>query len=142
MKFAFYKAPGSPLDRVIRFWMRGPYAHVEAVLADYGNGTYQCASSVPGVGVRIATLALPASDYDIVDGPGDAAKARAWFEARAGKAYDYVGLFGFVVRPATGDSRNKFWCSEACLEAIGFPEPWRYDPNGMHDIVTFLGTTK
>lgn len=68
VKFAFYKAPGSLLDKAIRWWMRGPYAHVEAILAENADGTYTIASAVPGIGVRIATnQALPASDWDIVD---------------------------------------------------------------------------
>jgi hypothetical protein len=137
MKFAFYKGRGTLLDRAIRWWMRGSYAHVEAVIADNGDGTYLCASSVPGTGVRIANIALPASDWDIVDGPGDVAGARAWFEARVGKAYDYLGLLGFVLRPATIDVRDKYWCSEACLLAIGYAGAWREDPNSMYDFITF-----
>lgn len=138
MKFAFYKAPGSILDKLIRFWMRGPYSHVEAILEDNGDGTYTIASSVPGIGMRIATnQTLPASDWDIVDGPGDPLAARAWFDSRRGAPYDYFGLFGFIIRPATGDDRGKWWCSEACLDCVGYSESWREDPNSMYGLVTF-----
>lgn len=138
MKFAFYKGAGTLLDSAIRWWMRGPYAHVEAILSDNGDGTYTIASSVPGIGVRIAeNQSLPASDWDIVDGPGDVDEARAWFDERNGAAYDYLGLLGFVIRPATGVDRGKYWCSEACLRAIGFPGAWRFDPNAMYGVVSF-----
>jgi hypothetical protein len=139
MKFAFYKAPGSIFDKLIRWWMRGPYAHVEAILEDNGDGSYTIASSVPGTGVRIATnQTLPERDWDIVDGPGDVAAARAWFEAHNGAAYDYIGLLGFVIRPVVGYVRKKFCCSRACLLSIGFPGSWRFDPNAMYDAVAFF----
>ncbi|MFM0165654.1 hypothetical protein PQR39_35130 [Paraburkholderia sediminicola] len=142
MKFAFYKAPGTLLDKLIRWWMRGPYAHVEAILDENADGTYTIASAVPGIGVRIAEKQpLPARDWDIVTGPGDATQARAWFEARAGKAYDYLGLLGFVLRPATIDARDKYWCSEACLLSIGYEGAWREDPNSMYSVVTFAATS-
>jgi hypothetical protein len=138
VKFAFYKASGSLLDRAIRLWMRGEYSHVEAILSENEDGTYTIASSVPGTGVRIAeNQSLPASDWDIVDGPGDAATARAWFEARAGKAYDYLGLFHFIVQPADFESKDKYFCSEACLLSIGYDGAWREDPNSAYNVVRF-----
>jgi hypothetical protein len=141
MKFAFYKGNATLLDKFIAWWMRGTYSHVEAILEEEASGTYTIASSVPGTGVRIATgQSLPASDWDIVDGPGDVAAARAWFEARVGKAYDYIGLFGFVLRPATIDAKDKYWCSEACLLSIGYQGAWREDPNSMYSVVSFAGS--
>lgn len=138
MKFAFYKGRHSLLDRVVSWWTRGPYSHVEAILEE-SDGVCTLASSVPGVGVRIEEgQVLLAADWDIVDGPGDAVAARAWFEAHTGQPYDYAGLLGFIVRPVIGASKRTFFCSEACLAAIGFPDPWRYDPNGMQDIVAFM----
>ncbi|RKP44690.1 hypothetical protein [Pararobbsia silviterrae] len=138
MKFAFYKGNSSLLDKLISWWMRGPYSHVEVILGEGPRGTYTIASSVPGIGVRIAThQTLPLDEWDIIDGPGNIDAARAWFEKRVGAPYDYVGLLGFVLRPATGDARGKYWCSEAALEAIGFPGAWRYDPNAMFDVITY-----
>lgn len=137
VKFAFYKAQGTLLDRLIRWWMRGSYSHMEVVLADNGDGTFLCASSAPGVGVRIVSMELPERDWDIVEGPGDAAQAHAWFAERINAPYDYIGLLGFILRPVTGDTRGKYWCSQACLEAIGYPGAWREDPNSAYDVVTF-----
>ncbi len=141
MKFAFYKAPGSFFDKLIRFWMHGPYAHVEVILEAEEGGTYTIASSVPGVGVRIASgQRLPASDWDIFDGPGDAVAARAWFEARVGKSYDYLGLFHFIVEPAAFESKDKYFCSEACLLSIGYEGAWREDPNSMASLIRYVGS--
>ncbi len=140
MKFAFYKASGSFLDKGIRFYMRGDYSHVEAILSENPDGTYECASAVPGSGVRIANITLPASDWDIIEAPGDVVASRAWFETHNGAAYDYIGLFGFVLRPAIECIKNKYWCSQACLESIGFIGAWREDPNSMYDLLSFAET--
>lgn len=138
MQFAFYKAPGSFLDKAIRFWMRGQYSHVEAILAFNTDGTFTCASSVPGVGVRIANIALPSSDWDIIEAPGDVVAARAWFEKHQGAAYDYIGLFGFIIRPAIQHTRKKYWCSQAVLRSIGYKGAWRDDPNSTADVLNFM----
>ncbi len=137
MKFAFYKAPGTILDKGIRLWMRGKYSHVEAILSELPDGTYECASAVPGVGVRIATIALPESDWDIIEAPGDVETSRDWFVTHNGAAYDYIGLFGFVLRPVVEYVRKRYWCSQACLLSIGFVNAWREDPNSMYDLLVF-----
>jgi len=132
MKFAFYRASGTVLDKIIRFWERGRYSHVEVVLADLGDGLFTVASSVPWIGVRIANIALPASDWDIVEATGDANAVHAWFATHVGAGYDYRGLFGFVLRRVVGD-KSKYFCSEAVATALGMNEPWRFDPNGLAD---------
>lgn len=142
MKFAFYKGKGSFLDGVIRFWMRGKYSHCEAILWEFYDGTYLCASSVPGTGVRVARIELPANVWDIVEGPGDPEAAADYANKRVGASYDYIGLFGFIIRPATGDNRGKWWCSEFCLDMIGFPDAWRYDPNAMYDVISYWGKSR
>jgi hypothetical protein len=138
VKIAFYKAPGTFLDKVIRWWEVGSYAHCEMVLQENTDGTYTIASAVPGIGVCIAeNQSLPASDWDFLTVPGDVNKVRAWFEAHAGNAYDYVGLFGFIIRPITIRVRKKFFCSRACLRSLGFKGAWRDDPNAMYDTCSF-----
>ena len=134
MKFAFYRGDGSLVDRAIRWWQRGPYSHVEAVLADNGDGTFECASSVRGTGVRIASISLPVAAWDLVEMPADVASVRAWFVAHVGASYDWLGIFGFVVRPVVAE-RNSYFCSEAVASALGISEPWRIDPNGLADLL-------
>ncbi len=134
MKVAFYKARGTLVDRAIRWWQRGPYSHVEAVLADNGDGTFECASSVRSAGVRVAPITLPSSDWDILDISADVDAVRAWFTAHAGARYDWMGIFGFVMRPIGGEP-GRYFCSEAIASALGIGEPWRLDPNALADVV-------
>lgn len=135
MKLAFYKGRGTVFDRAIRWWQRGPYSHVEAVLRSNPDGTAECASSVPGTGVRIASISLPASDWDVLEVVADVEAVRAWFLNHVGAGYDWLGIFGFVVRPFR-DEPGHFFCSEAIAAALGVREPWRLDPNGLADFAT------
>ncbi|SAK83319.1 hypothetical protein AWB81_04197 [Caballeronia arationis] len=138
VKIAFYKGSGSFLDKVIRWWEIGRYAHCEMILQENDDGTYTIASAKPGVGVRIAeNQSLPDSDWDFLTVPGDVSQVRAWFVAHAGESYDYVGLLGFILRPVTFFIRKKFFCSRACLRSLGVKGAWRVDPNGMYDFMSF-----
>jgi hypothetical protein len=132
MQFAFYKGKGTLFDRLIRWWQRGPYSHVEALLVDNGAGVFECASSLPGDGVRIASVKLVDGDWDFVDFPADTMAVRSWFEAHAGARYDWLGIFGFVLRPFGGEPK-RYFCSEAIATALDIDEPFRFDPNALFD---------
>ncbi|MGH8782050.1 hypothetical protein [Paraburkholderia sp.] len=88
-----------------------------------------------GTGIRIASIGLPAADWDFVEAPGDADAVRAWFAARVGASYDWLGVFGFVLRPV-GNEPGRYFCSEAIAAALGVSEPWRFDPDGLADLLT------
>lgn len=140
VKFAFAKNPSTLLDKLICWWMNGNYFHSEVILAENADGTYTIASSVPGTGVRTAVnQSLPAADWDIVEGPGDVTAATAWFQAHDGEAYDWLGLFGFFLRPLTLLTRKKWWCSNADLASVGMTSSaWRFDPNSMYAFLSDL----
>jgi len=145
MYYAFYKGREEGFfrgffDWVVRFWMRGEYSHVEAILQDHGDGTYTIASSVPGVGIRIATQTLPKEDWDIFEGPGNAEDVRKWYEQNLHADYDYLGLLGFVLRRVVGE-KSSYFCSESVCYAIGCDEPWRFDPNALADLVKMYPRT-
>lgn len=140
VKFAFAKNPKTLKDKFICWWRHGPYYHTEVILTENADGTYTIGSAVPGVGVRIAyNQTLPADEYDIIAGPGDVGSAQAWFTAHEGEGYDWLGLLGFVFSPIKDISKNKWWCSEADLAAVGMDESaWRFDPNTMYALLKDL----
>jgi hypothetical protein len=142
MKFAFYKKKSTLLDRIICWWERGQYSHVEAILSVNDDATFTIASSVPGTGVRITTCSMSCDEWDIIEGPGDVETVRAWFANREGLPYDYRGLFGFVLRPTVGEDKGKYFCSEACATAIGMQEPWRFDPNAFADALRLTNVSQ
>ncbi|WP_017773858.1 hypothetical protein [Paraburkholderia kururiensis] len=138
MRFAFYKGRQGGIrglfDWIVRAWMRGPYSHVEAVVGMNGDLCH-IASSLPGAGVRIAyNQIMSPKQWDFFDGPGDEATALAWFRQHDGARYNYLGLFGFLLRPVEGE-KGAYFCSEACCYAAGISDPWRFDPNALADLV-------
>jgi hypothetical protein len=129
MKIALYKGRKRLFNRLISFWMDGPYSHVELVFSD---GMSASSSNLEG-GVRFKYIEFDPALWDFVSISGDEEYARAWFTEHEGSAYDYMGLLGFVVRPVKGVIGN-FFCSEAVLASLKYKDPWRFDPNMIASI--------
>jgi len=76
---------------------------------------------------RIGTQGQTGADVEV---NADHDFAINWFEARLGKKYDFLGLAGFIVRLIPGE-KNRYFCSEAAAEALGFKNGWRFTPNAL-----------
>ena len=138
LRAAFYKSthPGLPgvYNRLVRWWTRSPYSHVELV---FGDGRAASSSAMDG-GVRIKSIEFEPDKWDFVDLPESLAlSALKWFDEHEGAAYDYWGNVHFVLPPVGGGKRNWF-CSEAVAAALGMPDPGRFDPGPLHAALTFL----
>ena len=124
---AFQKGSETLGGKFIKWWDNGPYSHCELVFSD---GTW--GSSTGHAGVALRKRIVTDSDWDYLDLPAELeSSARKWFEDHRGKSYDYVGLFRFVLdflRP----SRDKWFCSRACADALGMTDGWREGPNGLY----------
>ena len=112
-----------------RFWLGGPYTHTEIVFSDGWAGTSR---AVEG-GVVLHKITYPADEWDLIEIDGDEAYARKWFEDHAGAKFDYFGLLGFVWRRKDGQ-QTRWFCSESISDALGFPEPFRFDPCTLPNI--------
>lgn len=139
IKIALYKGTQAGIaglyNRAVRAWTLGPYSHCALIAEEHANGdvTIWHASWADG-GVRQKTIRLDPAKWDVIEVDGNLARAVAWFEAHAGEGYDILGNFGFILRPIA-DDRDKWFCSEAILEAMGQREAWRFDPNSLAAIV-------
>lgn len=130
MQVAYYKGRTRIFNRVVSWWLSGPYSHTELVL-DEVDGLSECgSSSFMDGGVRVKFMKLDPEHWDLVDVDGDVCKARQWFRDHRGDQYGLLGLLGFVWRRGTRDN-NKRICSEAIAAALGYVEPWRFDPMGF-----------
>lgn len=143
VKIAFAKNPKTLKDKWICLWRHGPYYHTETILAENPDGTYTIASSVPGTGVRTAyNQTLDPADWDILDAPGDAVRAAAWFKAHDGEPYDWFALLFFLWSPIKDVAKKKWFCVNSDMEAIGMTESsWRYDPNLLYATLKNLQLT-
>jgi hypothetical protein len=136
MKLAFYKAKDHIFNRAVAWWTGGPYSHVEVILGATEDKFVCASASNRDHGVRFKTMTLPFDRWDIIEvTAGDQQKAFHWFEAHAGQGYDMLGLFGFVLHRGLQDPK-KWFCSEAVAAALGYNEPWRYDPNTLFALLT------
>ena len=138
MKAAFYRGTRPGLagiySRVVRWWTKSPYSHVELVLS---SGRAWSSSFEDG-GVRSKLIDFDPARWDLVDLPPALEHAAvAWFEAHRGAGYDLVGNLQFVISPVP-HSRRRWFCSEAVAAALGIPDPWRYSPGALASALTLI----
>jgi hypothetical protein len=141
---AFYKGThvGMPgvYNRLVRWWTRSPYSHVELIFFDDGSGDVcqAASSSYMDGGVRFKWFAFDPALWDFVDLPDSlAVPAIQWFDAHEGQGYDLLGNLHFVFGPVGGD-KAKWFCSEAVAAALGIPDPSRFDPGTLYAALKFL----
>lgn len=136
MQIAFYKGRTRFFNRLVSWWLSGPYSHAELILDTDAGGYAACASSsfLDG-GVRLKYMRLDPEHWDIVDVQGDKATAWAWLKEHDGDQYDTFGLLGLVWRRGKGNP-DKVWCSESVAAMLGYDEPWRFDPMTLYVALT------
>lgn len=136
MQIAFYRGRTRLFNRLVAWWLRGPYSHCELLTQALGDGRYLCASaSFMDGGVRLKAMDLHPDRWDIVSVNADASQAREWFYRHQGEGYDVPGLLGFVWRRAENDQKRWF-CSEAVAAALGYADAWRFDPCALYAALT------
>jgi hypothetical protein len=144
LRAAFYKGTHAGLagvyNRLVRWWTRSPYSHVELIFIDSsvkGRALAYSASYMDG-GVRDKVIDFDPEKWDFIDLPDDLwDQAWEWFMRHEGAAYDLLGNLHFVFS-AVGDDKRKWFCSEAIAAALGMPNPERFDPGTLHAALTYL----
>lgn len=128
MQVAFYKGRTRFFNRLVCWWLRGPYSHCELVLHTDATGISECASaSYMDGGVRTKRMALNPAHWDFIDVLASEAQARSWLAYYEEDRYDILGLLGFVWRRQPGE-QDKWFCSEAVAAMLGYHDAWRFDP--------------
>lgn len=136
-KAYFYKGIPNKLsskifDYLVRHLDSGIYSHMELCFSD---GVSASSSYMDG-GVRFKQIVYDSSRWDCAELPANLeAVARAWFTEHEGKAYDIMGdlwqVFGFI-----RDDSDKFFCSAACMAALGYKDAWRFRPNAAYSVLS------
>lgn len=108
---AFYKGKGNLIDKIIRFWTKSKYSHVEIII----NDTW--VSSNPKNGVTINALKPLTNKWDYIDVkvPKNEKYLQTvlkFIELQKGKKYDLIGaIFGAGLN-IDFEGKNKWFCSE------------------------------
>lgn len=131
-RIAFYYSKKRLFNRLISWWTKGKYSHVEIVLSD---GTSYSSSFMDG-GVRGKHIQFNGSNWDFINVSSlveeDVIKKN--IEKHIGKQYDLSGIIGFVYGPKK-ESKNKMFCSEFVMDVLGYQESWRFSPNTMFSVI-------
>lgn len=139
IKVYFYKAIRPGLAGIyshgVRLVTKSIYSHCEIQFTD---GWSASASYIDG-GVRYKKIDYDSEHWDCIELPAKMfeANARKWFDIHEGQPYDLLGNLHFLIS-VVGDSNDDWFCSEAVGAALGLPNPWRFDPGSLYQVVTFL----
>lgn len=130
MVVAFYTGRARFYNRAVSWILYGPHSHAELVL-DEDDGLCKCGSSSFMDGeVRVKWMKLNPAHWDFVTVDADYVKAEKWFRDHCGEDHDLLGLLGSLWRRLAG--KETTWSSGAAIAAaLGFPEPWRFDPMSL-----------
>jgi len=134
--FGFHKAvePNSPsYNRLISWWTKGPYCHVEIFYKD-DDGFLKKFSSSPECGyVRTKKTEFYVEGYDFVPFTITEEQYKIFKEYEqellCGK-YDWAGIIGFIL--PTKDRSKQWFCSEVTsnyLKIIGYRKMWKIEPS-------------
>lgn len=133
-ELAFYKAEGNYFDKLIRWWTKSKYSHVEIV---YGDKWYS--SSYRDDGVRVKAMKAPNPDsWDYVEVDVDPDRLEDVYMKHVGKGYDWLGIALSEWLPLGIQNDYKCYCSEFCAEVIGLGKT-NISPKRLHEIVTKEG---
>jgi hypothetical protein len=136
MKAAFYKGKRRLFNRLVSWWDRGPYSHMEIVFDDQTAAS----SSFMDSGVRFKSIKFDDSRWDFIELPRELFAediSRDWFYNHLGLRYDFFGLIRFAI-DAIPERKGKYFCSEACLASLGVNEAWRFTPNSAYSFLSTL----
>ena len=133
MVVAFYTGRARFYNRAVSWILYGPHSHAELILDedDKEVGLLKCGgSSLMDSGVRIKWMKLNPAHWQFVTVDADYVKADKWFRDHRGEDHDLFGLLGCIWRRLIGKETK--WSSGAAIAAaLGFPDPWRFDPMSL-----------
>lgn len=118
MRVAFYKRDRTFFGRLISWWTRSEYTHVELV---FGDGMFFSAHPADG-GTRYKKFDL--SDlshwdfYELPTLPTEEGEMRAFCDGEVGCRYDWFGIFLAQVLGLNRQHPDWWFCSEVCTAAF------------------------
>lgn len=146
--FKFKKPKESFTNKLICWWTKSKYYHVELILGD------KWISSNPDVGgVTIRPLEPLRDSYEycklgkIEITKEQSSKIMKWISSQSDKKYDWVGIFLAQVLPLRFQDDNKWYCSEIVTTILKFLlveqvmnlDPGRTSPGDLARKLNFNG---
>ena len=136
---AFYKGNGRFYDRLIRWWTKSDYSHVELVEFQTQDWFIGWSSSPRDGGVRLKTIEIKPEHWDFVDvlvlireEPFAIARAIRDF----GYGYDWINIFFSQILPFKLQIRDRMICSEFVAECLDYHAPEKHTPQSLYVLIT------
>ena len=119
----------------------GIYSHVELILEHAEHNRTAVCLSVSGRdgGLREKRISLRPESWDLVSMDVDADGPRRFIQSHLGAGYDYAGILLSQVLALGRHNPGKWFCSELCAAALGFPNPQSVSPQFLFDVVIWRG---
>lgn len=57
-----------------------------------------------------------------------------FFDNTIGMKYDFLGCLG-ILSNKIKHKKNEYFCSEWCAEVLGYENPEKMTPGGLHDVL-------
>tara|TARA_B100000131_G_scaffold322521_1_gene376733 strand:- start:2295 stop:2795 length:501 start_codon:yes stop_codon:yes gene_type:complete len=122
IRIAFYKGRGRRRDRLIRWWTKSPYSHVEIVIPNRGWWLGIHPPESPNVRKKI-NYGYKESEWDFLDFAVTNDQIDSiirFYNLTKGDAYDWVGMIVSHVTPFKVKHIKKWYCSEWVIYALEY----------------------
>lgn len=129
-QLAFYIGKGNIVDKAIRLWTKSKYSHVELILNDEW---YSTSPRLLQVSKRYINPNIDSWEY--VEIEIDTLHISDFYEKTAGKKYDWLGIALSQFMPFDTQSKDRWFCSEWCAEALKLSSSNRYSPEKLYQHV-------
>ena len=140
MKVAFFKGTGI-IDLLIRFYTFSKYSHCELLFND--GSWFGCK---PNGDTKTNYRSRIINDkWDFIElniTLEEEKKIKIWCDNEVGCSYDWKGIFLSQILPFGEQSRDKWFCSEICVEALqvigkllGITS-WKISPGKLYKLLT------
>ena len=134
-KRPFYKVKHAVSDFLIRKFTKSKYSHCEIAVQIKNSDNYLCfSSSSRDGGVRAKVIKPKEHHWDFVKVDVDENKLYNFFDSTIEMKYDFLGCLG-IVSNKIKHKKNEYFCSEWCAEVLGYENPEKMTPGGLHDVL-------
>ena len=133
-KIALYKGKGDITDKLIRWWTKSKYSHVEIVMG-------QTWTSISPITMRLKSRIINANNdrWDFIDVEIDKQNFDNIISKFYGCKYDWTGIFLSQFLPLGIQNPSRLFCSEFVAMVMKLDVPSSYSPE---DISMKFGKTQ
>ena len=133
-QLAFYKGKGTITDKIIKFWTKSKYSHVELIIKD------EWYSTSPRIKTIQKRKLTPNNEHwDYIDIEVNNKFVQDFFKRTEGAKYDWAGIFLSQFLPLNLHSKRRWFCSEWVAEVtqiVNIGDGNKFSPGKLYNLIT------